>query len=165
MTSFPLMLILHCVPSADGRRRPPYASRWRGTARLWGGQSPTMTRSSPLCEEIWTAWRRSSTSSRRITMRWDPCHGEGHVRHDQWVFTHQDNHFTSCQVQPCLNVGCLWNIAVSRSCMKASFLDLNVINIVRKPQNRNTFQFMFFSISNTLWNRLIQKGCSSLQKV
>lgn len=56
-----------------------------------------MTRSSPLCEETWTAWRRSSTSSRRITMRWDPCWGQGHIRHDQWVCTHQDNHFTSCQ--------------------------------------------------------------------
>lgn len=60
------------LPSADGRRRPPCASRWRETVRPCGGQSLTTTSSSPLCEETWTAWRRNSTSSRRITRRWDP---------------------------------------------------------------------------------------------
>lgn len=66
--------------NADGRQRPPCASQWRGTVRLWGEQSQTTTRSSPLSEETWTAWRRSSTSSKRITRRWDCCQNEGYMR-------------------------------------------------------------------------------------
>lgn len=77
-------LILSLMPffffNADGRQRPPCASQWRGTVRLWGEQSQTTTRSSPLSEETWTAWRRSSTSSRRITRRWDCCQNEGYKR-------------------------------------------------------------------------------------
>lgn len=53
------------------RRRPPSACQWSGTVRLWREQSPTTTRSSPLCGETWTAWRKSFTSSRKTTRRWD----------------------------------------------------------------------------------------------
>lgn len=59
--------------SAGGKRKPLCASRWRGTVRLWRELRQTMIRSSPPWEETWTAWRRSCTTSRRTTMRWDSC--------------------------------------------------------------------------------------------